>query len=35
MCEYNDYEIYDVHKDAGISTKIGNYDLSLKGYYKI
>ena len=24
MCEYQDYEIYDVYKDAGISAKTGN-----------
>ena len=25
MCEYKDYEIYKVYKDAGISAKTGNY----------
>ena len=25
MCEYKDYEIYKVYKDAGISVKTGNY----------
>ena len=24
MCEYKDYEIYKVYKDAGISAKTGN-----------
>lgn len=24
MCEYKEYEIYDVYKDAGISAKTGN-----------
>ena len=25
MCEYKNYEIYKVYKDAGISAKTGNY----------
>lgn len=25
MCEYKNYEVYDVYEDAGISAKAGNY----------
>ena len=31
MCEYKDYEIYKVYKDAGISAKTGNSRPGFEG----
>ena len=35
MCEYKNYEVYDVYEERGISAKRVIIDLNLKDYYKM
>ncbi len=35
MCEYKNYEVYDVYEERGISAKQVITGLNLKDYYKM
>lgn len=35
MCEYKNYEVYDVYEERVISAKTGNYRPEFERYYKM